>query len=409
SEQQKRLYMNTLNIETDIAISLHVGSAPQNSDAARLALTAILRRKGRVLDAMVNIIETLRNRSTAKDRELLEQLSDVRSKLASAVVNGLGQSRPEDYQTKLTNLEKQRDDLESAISAQSAEFRLQSLPINLDNIQKTIPEDSALVEISTYRPFDPLAVTKSGATKPTRYVAYVLKKTGPPAWVELGDAAAIDQNVAKLRNRLADWNTDVEPVARALDNQVMQPIRNLIGATQKLFVSADGGLNLIPFGALVDEHDRYLVETYEITYLTSGRDLLRLQSQKEGSKASVVIANPAFDDSVNSRQISANGATQRTFDLTKAIFKPLPGTAGEGAALKRILPNVTLLTGPRATEATLKQVQAPRILHIATHGFFLANVDSDQKVQKDNPLLRSGIVLAGGNKHQGGNGEDGIL
>lgn len=414
SEQQKRLYMNTLDIETDIAISLHVGAAPQNSDAARLALTAILRRKGRVLDTMANIIETLRNRSTAKDRELLEQLADVRSKLATAVINGLGQSRPEEYQAKLTKLENERDVLEAAISGRSAEFRSQASPINLESIQNAIPEDSALVEISTYRPFDPLALTKSGATRPARYVAYVLKKTGPPVWIELGDAAAIDQNAGKLRNLLGDWNTDVDKTARALDQQVMQPIRNLIGATQKLFVSADGGLNLIPFSALVDERNRYLVETYRITYLTSGRDLLRLQTQKAGNSTSVVIANPAFNRPPQSRnqQTAANGKagpTHRAFDLTKATFQSLPGTASEGIALKRILPDVTLLTGTRATESTLKHVTAPRILHIATHGFFLPNVNSEVKVQRENPLLRSGIVLAGVNKRLGGDGEDGIL
>jgi CHAT domain-containing protein/Flp pilus assembly protein TadD len=414
SEQQKRLYMNTLDIETDIAISLHVTSAPQNTDAASLALTAILRRKGRLLDTMANIVETLRNRSSAKDRELLEQLADVRSKLASTVVNGLGQSRPEEYQAKLTKLENERDVLEAAISERSAEFRSQASPINLESIQKAIPDDSALVEISTYRPFDPLAVTKSGATRPARYVAYVLKKTGPPLWVELGDAAEIDRNAAKFRNLLADWNTDVEKTARALDQQVMQPMRNLVQGTQKLFVSTDGGLNLIPFSALIDEHDRYLVETYRITYLTSGRDLLRLQSQKAGNTTSVLIANPAFNRSPLSGNppTAANakaGPAQRTADLKQAIFQSLPGTASEGAALKRILPNVTLLTGTRATEATLKHVNAPRILHIATHGFFLPNVDTDLKVQRENPLLRSGIVLAGVNKRQGGDGEDGIL
>jgi CHAT domain-containing protein/Tfp pilus assembly protein PilF len=414
SEQQKRLYMNTLDIETDIAISLHVGSAPQNSDAARLALTAILRRKGRVLDTMANIIETLRNRSTAKDRELLEHLSDVRSKLSSAVVNGLGQSRPEEYQTKLTKLENERDILEAAISERSAEFRSQASPINSENIQNAIPEDSALVEISAYRPFDPLAPTKSGATGPPRYVAYVLKKTGPPLWVELGDAAAIDQKATRMRDLLSDWNTDVEPAARSLDQQVMQPIRKLLGKTRNLFVSADGGLNLIPFSGLVDEHNRYLVETYRITYLTSGRDLLRLQSQKAGNERSVVIANPAFNRRIQSRdqQTAANGKTgptRRSFDLIEAIFESLPGTASEGAALKRILPNVTLLTGTRATEAALKLVDAPRILHIATHGFFLPNVNADAKVQRENPLLRAGIVLAGGNQRHGGNGEDGIL
>ena len=57
----------------------------------------------------------------------------------------------------------------------------------------------------------------------------------------------------------------------------MRPVRKLLGETRTVFLSPDGGLNLIPFGALVDEQNRYLVENYSLTYLTSGRDLLRLQ------------------------------------------------------------------------------------------------------------------------------------
>jgi len=412
SEQQKRLYMDTLDIETDIAITLHVQAAPGRNDAARLALTAILRRKGRVLDTMANIIETLRNRSTMEDRMLLEQLSQVRSRLASAVISGLGQSSPEEYQQKLAKLEKERDDLESAISARSAEFRSQELPVTLENIQSVIPEASALVEISLYRPFDPLATTKSGATRPARYVAYVLRKTGSPVWVDLGDAAPIDSNASRLRGLLADPNSITKPTARSLDEQVMRPIRKVLGPVRTLFVSPDGALNLTPFSALVDEHDRYLVESYRITYLTSGRDLLRLQSQNANTQPSLVIANPAFNYRAprRSQQTFTNRKTQRAFDLSEATFDPIPATASEGNALKRILPGaVTLLTGMQANESTIKRVNAPYILHIATHGFFLADVAAEARVQRENPLLRSGIALAGANKRHGGNGEDGIL
>ena len=37
-------------------------------------------------------------------------------------------------------------------------------------------------------------------------------------------------------------------------------------------------------GALVDEQDRYLVEQYSLTYLTTGRDLLRMQSRSQSAK-----------------------------------------------------------------------------------------------------------------------------
>ena len=53
------------------------------------------------------------------------------------------------------------------------------------------------------------------------------------------------------------------------------------------------------------------------------------------------------------------------------FFGPLPGAADEVRALKELLPTATFLTGAQATEAALRRVNGPRLLHVATHGFFL--------------------------------------
>ena len=85
------------------------------------------------------------------------------------------------------------------------------------------------------------------------------------------------------------------------------------------------------------------------------------------------------------------------------------------------------LTEDQATENALKQIEAPRILHIATHGFFLQDVERpapDSRgigvvgtgsplspsagVAVENPLLRSGLALAGFNSRSSGS-EDGVL
>jgi CHAT domain-containing protein len=98
----------------------------------------------------------------------------------------------------------------------------------------------------------------------------------------------------------------------------------------------------------------------------------------------------------------------------------LPSTATEVAAVQRLLPGSQLWTGTAASEAALKQVQGPRVLHMATHGFFLADPPpSSPRLRRldlvsttplaklreppfDNPLLRAGLDLAGANTLQAG-------
>ncbi len=102
--------------------------------------------------------------------------------------------------------------------------------------------------------------------------------------MDLDDATAIEANIEKLRRALRDAKraarrnvAAVKRAARVVDEQVMRPVRALLGVTRRIFLSPDGALNLIPLAALVDEQGKYLIEDYTLTYLTSERDLLRLQ------------------------------------------------------------------------------------------------------------------------------------
>lgn len=216
----------------------------------------------------------------------------------------------------------------------------------------------------------------------------------------------------------------------------MLPVRSLLGRSEHLLISSDGPLNLIPFAALVDEHNSYLVNRYTITYLTSGRDLLRLQVQRASKSPPLVLADPAFGEpalvaaSASAGRKSAqngNGDGERAqVDYSKIFFGPLPGVSDEVRALKKLLPEATFLTKERATKAALRNVNGPSILHIATHGFFLEEVQSLSENSREtakgkdetrlgtstvlvaNPLLRSGLALAGANQGSSGS-DDGVL
>jgi CHAT domain-containing protein len=170
-----------------------------------------------------------------------------------------------------------------------------------------------------------------------------------------------------------------------------------------------------------------------------------LQNLAKSYSAPVLVANPDYDNPGNPQPVTLSSKpvptrstdNQRSTELAKLQFDPLPGTAEEAKAIAPMLPGVKLFTGERATENAIKQLQSPKILHIATHGFFLKNlplvappafgvsaplqVSPSRGVESrsgilpaspagntENPLLRSGIALAGFNPRQSGS-EDGVL
>ncbi|MBI4638508.1 MAG: tetratricopeptide repeat protein [Candidatus Rokubacteria bacterium] len=433
TEDQKRAYLGTLTGATDATISLHAGFARGDSAALRLALTTVLRRKGRVLDAMADSLAVLRRRLRAEDAALFEQWASSRGEMATLVLKSAQGTTAGPTRHRVAALAAQTEQLEARLSARSAELREHARPVTLEGVQKAIPPDTALVEIVSYRAIDPRAATSGGtASDAPRYVAYVVRDRGQPAWVDLGGREAIDGAVVRLREALSRPDrADVKQLSRALDERLMRPLRPLLGKSRTILLAPDGALNLLPFGALVDETGRYLIERFRFAYLTTGRDLLRLQSRTPHRTAPLVAADPDFDDPMapvvaSATTAGSGGEPRRSSDLGAVRFGRLPGTAGEAAALARLLPGATALTGSAATETALKRVQGPSIVHVATHGFFLADqaegsgassrdigvgaeeVSPSPAGWAENPLLRSGLALAGANRLQSGD-EDGIL
>jgi CHAT domain-containing protein/tetratricopeptide (TPR) repeat protein len=413
SERQKLAFVNSVSSRTDRTISLSLSEAAGDPDASALATLVLLQRKGRVLDAMTDAFAAVRQRvADPRDRSVLDQLRATTGQLARlALSDNERAAHPEDRQNPIKELEAQKERLEAELSARSAEFRAQLQPITLEAVQAAMPEESALVEFAVFRPFDPKAERNAEAYGPPHYAAYVIRKHGPPNGLDLGASKGIDEMIDALRQALRDpTRTDLKTRARAVDERVMRPLRASFGDATRLLISPDGDLNLVPFEAFVDENGRYLIERYATSYLTSGRDLLRLEVASANQSTSVVIvADPFFGEpgtSIEQPDRRLPSRTQRGSitigdGLSSTYFAPLAGMAAEARAINALFPEATLLTGKSATKAAVERLESPRILHIASHGFFLQN-------KVENPLLRSGLALAGANlKH--GPLDDGIL
>src|SRR5262249_52359363 len=403
SEREKVDYLDSTS-DMGRAISLHLRRAPASSEAADLGAPAVPRRHGAVLAALSDSRAALRAQLGSADRAVLDELSDVTTQLSNLALKGPGRTPYPQYRKALADLEQRRDRLESRISSRSAGFLSGHEPVSLAGIPAALPADAALVEFAVYRPFDPTAVVESQQNGAPRYAAYVILHDGPTRGVDLRPESDVDAAVAALRQALRNpARTDVKALARKTDALVLRPVRALMGDARRLLIAPDGALNLLPFEALVDERGRFQVERYAIAYLGSGRDLLRMEAEPAAAGPPLVIADPAFGE-----------------PGPGVYFTPLSGTAREAADIGRLLPGAAVLTGDRATKAALTRAARPPILHIASHAFFVSSdaapvTDSVEgtrhmtaKPQSANPLLRSGIALAGANLSRG-SGDAGIL
>jgi CHAT domain-containing protein/tetratricopeptide (TPR) repeat protein len=426
SERQKIAFFFRLR-SADKNVSFLVNLAPTSAESRDLVVAQTLQRKGRILDALAQNLSEFRRRASAEDEALLVKLNDITSEISKVTMEGRKNRSQAEYETYVGSLLLEREKVEAEISRRTAGSFVPTKPVELSAIRSAIPNGSALIEFAVYRPFE---WTYSESKEPygePHYIVFVIRSTGDIRWRDLGAAKDIDKAVGDLRGALRDpGRSDVTRLARILDRKVMAPVRELTANASHLIVSPDGELNLVPFATLVDENSRYLVQRFSFTYVSTGRDLLRMP-KRAGNKDVLVFSNPAFGEpsdlsGATNTSVAVRPAVAIRRSLSDTYFAPLAGTAGEAAAIKTIFPEASIMSGSEATETSLKQVSAPGILHIATHGFFLnSNTPVIQhnpkpetakkpETRTDNPLLRSGLALAGANRRgEGQPKDDGIF
>jgi CHAT domain-containing protein len=323
-----------------------------------------------------------------------------------------------------------------------------------------------LVEFVRFEQFDFSAVHARGEEPrgPDRYLAFVLQADALSA-VDLGEADRIDFLIAAFRAALTGTPAPLRPggtartaavaygetdlrstvraaarhlgeVARSTDSTearrlgaelraaLFDPlVPHLVGRTW-LILSPDGELNRLPFEVLPDADGGYLIDRFRLSYLSAARDLLSFQSPGKGSEGvSLVVADPDFN-------LRADGSP--LVQMNKP-FPRLKGTLAEGMKVAKLLGTEPQFQA-QALKARLRACRAPRILHIATHGYFQEDTPISRgglaTVRRTgsgflgslrnpwgrvaNPLLRSGLALAGANAWVQGaslppNAENGIL
>ena len=229
----------------------------------------------------------------------------------------------------------------------------------------------------------------------------------------------------------AQSQSDAEQLWTTVSKLVLTPLQPHLASSRQWFFSPDGELNRVPFAALPSPvvPGKTVGDSVKLRLLTTGRDLLRFQAPVARGQAPLVMANPSFDrkgaraTAATAQPSPLSASQQRSTSLGSNAWAPLPATAVEGkqiAALLRTQP----LTDAAATVQRLQSSPSPRIVHIASHGFFAADqetkpsdplaavMERSQQIAGfvgEDPMLRSGLVLAGANQPDADRGDDGYL
>jgi CHAT domain-containing protein len=422
SEAQKKAFLETMVGTSYSAVSLNIEAAPKDGRATRLAFNVVLRRKGRVLDDTVEELRLLRERLRPEHRTLLDKLVESRAQRAYLLLRPPEALAVKARRVRVTELDKQISEIEAKLSAASTAFKQAHIPITLESVQGRIQEKTALVEFFVYSRYHVKELPPDKRWGKAHYVAYVLHPKGEPAWVSLGEAQPIEAAAEAFRQSVAQRRSDVRHRARDLDALTLGKIRPLLGEASTLLISPDGALNLVPFAALVGERGQNLIERYRLSYLTSGRDLVRMAAEAQSRELPLVLGDAAFGGTFGAAERRGEG--KRAADMGALRFGPLPGTAKEVQAIGKILGLAAkcILTKEAASEAAVKAVKGPRILHLATHGFFLSDLpeapipdvlnagSQATPYRLEDPLLRSGLALSGFNRRQEAkDANDGVL
>ena len=391
SEPARRALMTTLRDETGSVVSFHADAMPTSARALDLALTTVLRRKGRILDSLAETQVTLRGHLTPRLRAQLDQLAQARTELSERLYSQPDRQSAADRAAAIAASRTRVEGLEAALGAASLEFRAQSAPITVAKVQAALPRGAMLVEFVRYQRFAAARVQQR--SQPDRYVAYLLTRQGPPRWVELGDAApidaAVDAALAALHRAPTPRTSDA--ALQALDALVLGPLRAQLADASHLILAPDGKLNLVPFEALVDPQGHFEVEQRLMSYVTSGRDLLRRAAPRAPRSPAVIVASPDY------------GPLPSTAAPGTVSFAPLAGAAAEVDQLRPLFPAAPL-TGAAATKHALADLVGPAILHVATHGFYTRDpgtvtgpVPAPAIGRASPAVAQRGIVVHGGN------------
>ncbi len=411
-ERVRRGWLLSQSSFQDVVFTLALKST--DTDAHRLAADILLRWHRLAGEEEGAIAHLLR---TSHDPQLLAEAEALRRARTeySHLVNSANPA-PTALRAAQVRMERQ----EVALAARSRPFASlrAGRQVEWEAVQSALPRGSALLALRMYKPVD----FKTGRAGAPHWLALLLPQepeAGPELYLQdLGPVSATIPLLRELRESGSD------AAAQALYATLFGRLDEQLAGYRELFIAPDGELELAPFARLRLPDGRFWVERQPLHRLLSGRDLLPTGTAGMG-EGMVVFGGidystygPAETAAAKEGPAASGGellAASRRLRDERGEFKLLEHTGVEAEGVAGFYWDYhqrapVVWQGAEASEQRLKSLaRPPRILHLATHGFFL----SQSQKRAERPATLAGLALAGANLGRKGQlsptGEDGLL
>jgi CHAT domain-containing protein/tetratricopeptide (TPR) repeat protein len=412
SEKEKKQYWNTTRRVFEGFNSFATNRLVENPNIIGKMYDNQLFSKGLLINSTRKVKERILK---SKDSSLISKYMDWKEK--KTFLLKLYKMTKNELQKKRFNVDSTENianQLEKELTLKSEDFKHanEQKIVSWKNIQETLKPDEAAVEVIRFSRY------KNKYPSDTIIYAFLILTIETKENPDI----VILENGKELENeyfnhyRYCIFNKKPDLMSF---NRYWAKLYEKIKENKTIYFSADGVYNKLNPSTFMLTNKEYLNEVQDIHFVTSTKDLLKKTEQHKDDnirKSALLIGNPNYflsKEKVNeiSYKLTNKHPEEETKEMVSGIrgmiIEALPGTEKEvnniGVFLKRNGWEVKSYSGDAAVKSVIKTINNPRVLHIATHSFFLEDIGHGEKEtfgfeeQKfiENPLLRSGLIFAG--------------
>ena len=408
SEKEKSSFYNRIKpvFETYQDLCVQNIALTNDADLKEQLYDLQLSTKAILLNASNKVRTAILNSGDAELKELYKKWQESKENLVKFYAYSRDELKRQ--QINIPDLETTANDLEKKISERSTSFGQQhnKQKLSWKDVQATLKPDEAAIEI--------IRISKKFFPDSIYYAALiVLPGEKTPKLLIWPNGRRLEVRGYKYFRNAINYHVKDSMSYRLF----WEPLARELGVARTLFISCDGVFNKINLNCLQDPKTKtWVLENYTIRLLSNTRELAEKNPVIASTPTASIFGYADFN-LLNTPGVTREGTNRYGFEGGEIPM--LPATEKEVNLVQEVLKQkqwaVQTFTLKEATEGSIKKINNPRILHIATHGFFLSDLNITEELQSEesdyvqNPLFRSGILLAGaGTVHQAGE-EDGTL